>query len=131
MTGLPDPETLIGGWLKTVLPGTKVWWDPAPPSTAWATAAWAWIQRGQGGEVLARTLDDVLLDVDVFAAAADPARLLAGSIWAAMTGSLPRTTLPDGTFVTGVWCVTRPVWVPADRGVHRSATYRIVLHQAV
>ncbi|GIM88755.1 hypothetical protein [Paractinoplanes toevensis] len=129
MTGLSyaDPEILVGEWLKEQLAMTKVWMDPSPPPNAWTTAAWLWVQRAQGGEALALTLDDVLLDIGAYAANADHARKLANKVWPAMTLDLPRTTFESGVFVTGVTCTVRPFWAP-DPKFRREATYRVILH---
>jgi hypothetical protein len=127
MTGYADPEELVGAWLRDLL-GVKLWWDPTPPPNAWSTAAWCWLQRAPGGDDLALTLDDVLLDADVYAANADHGRKVANDIWSAMVLQLPKHTFDNGVFVTRSTCTTRPFWVPSQRGVHRSATYHVIMH---
>lgn len=126
MTSWADPEILVGEWLRDAVP-CKVWLDPNPPAAHWNLAAWAWVQRAQGGDTLALTLDDVLLDIDVYAAEADHARNLANDIWAAMTLRLPRHTFPNGYFVTSCRAFTPPCWAP-DPKYRRTAAYSVILH---
>lgn len=129
MTGWADPEVMVGEWLKDLL-GVKVWLDPKPPSDRWATAAWLWVQRGQGGDNLPLTLDDVLLDCDAYAANADHARNLGQQVWAAMTVQLPKHTFSNGIFVHSVSAQTRPCWAP-DPQFRRTAAYRVILHGVI
>lgn len=129
MTGWADPEIPVGEWLRDEL-GIKVWMDPVAPSNAWDTAGWAWVQRAQGGDTLAVTLDDVLLDIDCYAAKADHARNLAQQVWSAMTLQLPRHTFSNGVTVQACTAFTRPCWAP-DPKFRRTATYRAILHGVV
>ncbi|MET0416059.1 MAG: hypothetical protein ABW022_08565 [Actinoplanes sp.] len=123
----PDPERLIGDWLRDTL-SIKVWEDPKPPADKWITAPLAHVQRSPGGDTLALTLDDVFLDCNVYAANADHARSTANRIWSAMTLQLPRQTFqPSGVFVKSSTCPTRPFWM-ADSKYRRVATYRVILH---
>ena len=126
MAGYPDPELLIAAWIKDTL-RVKVWADPNPPSNAWTTAAWVWVQRGQSPNGLALTLDDVLLDCDAYAADADHARDLGRRVRDAMMLTLPLTTLPGGVFVKRVETYSAPAWAP-DPKYRRAAAYRLVLH---
>lgn len=126
MPGYPDPELLIAAWIKDTLK-VKVWADPNPPSNAWTTAAWVWVQRGQSPNGLALTLDDVLLDCDTYAADADHARTLAGRVRDAMMLTLPLTTFANGAFVKQVTTESAPAWAP-DPKFRRAAAYRLVLH---
>lgn len=127
-TGYGDPEILVGKWLQGALGGgVKVWMDPKPPSDRWITAAWVWVQRGQGGGGLALSLDDVLLDCDAYAANADHARKLGQDVWAAMTLRLPLTTFDNGIMVTSCKAFSAPSWAP-DPKYRRAAAYEVVLH---
>ena len=129
MAGYADPELLISTWLHTTLQ-IKTWSDPDLPSTWRFEAPVAHVQRGQGGGA-PLTLDDVLLDVDVYAANADHARNTAADIWAAMTLTLPLTTFPGGAFVKLSQAVTPPFWAPDPKVHRRSASYRVLLHALV
>lgn len=123
-----DPERLIGDWIRDTL-DIKVWEDPDPPADRWINAPIAHIQRGPGSADLALTLDDVLLDCNVYAKVADHARDTANRIWSAMTFELPLHTFhPSGVFVKSASCPTRPFWAPEPKFYRRSATYRVVLH---
>lgn len=129
MSEWADPELLVGAWLRDTL-SVKVWVDPKPPTNKWTTAPWLWVQRGQGGDTLALTLDDVLLDCDAYAANADHARQLGQKAWAAMTLQLPKHTFSNGVFVTSSTCFSRPAWAP-DPQYRRAAAYRLILHSLI
>lgn len=129
MTAYADPERLIGDWIRDTLE-IKVWEDPKPPADKWINAPIAHVQRSPGGDDLAITLDDALLDVHVYAAVADHARDTANRIWSAMVFQLPKTTFGNGVFVTSATAVMRPVWTP-DPKYRRSATYRVILHGVI
>jgi hypothetical protein len=126
MTAYADPETLLATWVHDHLT-VKTWADPTLPSNERYLAPIAHIQRAPGTGEVALSLDDVQLDVDVYAAKADHARDTAGAIWSAMVLTLPLTTLPGGIFVKRVSAVP-PYWTPDPRVFRRSATYRVILH---
>lgn len=130
MTVYADPETLIGAWLKDTLT-IKVWADPRPPGNERFTAPLAHVQRAPGLGAVPLSLDDVQLDVDVYAADADHARDTAGAIWSAITLQLPLTTFPGGVLVKYARALTPPMWTPDPKVFRRSATYRVVLHGMV
>lgn len=125
--GYSDPEVLIARWLHDLL-GVKTWSDPRLPSNARFTEPVAHVQRGQSLATLAKTLDDVTLDVDVYAHVADHARDTAARICTAMEFVLPKYTFPNGLFVTGVTATLRPIWAPDPAVYRRTATYRVILH---
>lgn len=130
MTGYGDPELLVGDWLKTQLPGTvKVWKDPGfPPEWAW-TAPLVTVQRGQSAGVVPLSLDDVTLDVDVYSATADLARVVSQAVWSSLILDLPLTTFaPSGIFVKGAWSLSPPAWAPDPKVYRRTAAYRVMLH---
>jgi hypothetical protein len=129
MSSYADPELLVAEWLKAEL-DVKVWADPIPPSNAWTTAPWVWVQRGQAPNTLALTLDDVLLDCDSYAADPDKARALGGRVRDAMMLALPLTTFSNGLFVTRVSTEAAPAWAP-DPKFRRAAAYRVVMHGLV
>lgn len=126
MTGNPDPEILIAGWLKTQL-NIVTRADPHLPSNWPFTAPIALVQRGaSAGQLL--SLDDITLDIDVYAAKADHARAAASDIWAAMTLRLRLTTFPAGPIVTLCQALTAPMWAPDPKVYRRTAAYRVILH---
>lgn len=127
MTGYADPELLVGQWLRDTL-NIKVWDDPNPPSNRPFTAPIAHLLRGRSANVVPRSIDDVLLDCDVYAAIADHARNAAMRIWAAMTLQLPLHTFANGVFVKSATATPPPFWIPDPRAYRRSATYRVILH---
>lgn len=127
MAGYADPELLIAEWLHAQV-GCKVWRDPRLPGDWKFTAPITHLQRAQGGGEPALTLDDVLLDVDVYAANADHARETAHAIWTAMTFSLPLTTFDNGVFVKYCAATARPVWTFDASVYRRTAAYRVILH---
>lgn len=126
MSGYADPELLVATWIRDAL-DVKVWADPNPPSNAWTTAPFVWVQRGQSPNGLALTLDDVLLDCDSYAADADHARELGRRVRDAMMLQLPLTTFANGLFVKWVSTESAPAWAP-DPKYRRAAAYRVVLH---
>ena len=125
-----DPELLIGAWLHQQT-GLKIWTDRDWQGNERFTAAVAHLQRAPGSDNLALSLDDVLFDVDVYAASVTHARDAANAIWAAMVFQLPRHTFDNGVFVTGVTAVTRPCWAPDPRLKRRTAAYRVILHGVI
>lgn len=127
MTGYADPETSISAWLHDLLT-IKTWADPILPSTWRFEAPVAHVQRGQGLGIVPLSLDDVTLDVDVYAANADHARKTAADVWAAMTLQLPLVTLPGGPLVKLSKAITPPLWAPDPKVFRRTAAYRVVLH---
>lgn len=128
MTGYPDPETLVADWLKTVLPGRKVWADPRLPADWPFTAPIGHVQRGTDAGEVALSLDVALLDIDWVAKNADHARQAAADTRDQMMLNLPRYTFPNGIFVKAVQTVTAPCWTPSESLYRRSATYRVTLH---
>lgn len=126
MAEYPDPETTIGEWLRDTLQ-IKVWLDPDPPSNAWTTAAWLWVQRAPSGFDMPLTMDEALLDCNAYAKEAGHARTLGQKVWAAMTLQLPRHTFDNGLFVKRVKAEPAPFWAP-DPQYRRSASYRVTLH---
>jgi hypothetical protein len=127
VTGYADPELLIATWLHDTL-DIKVWADPRLDPNWNFKAPVAHVQRGSGLGTPALSLDDVTLDVDVYAAVADHARKAAADIWAALTLQLPLTTFPNGVLVKLVNVIAPPAWAP-DPGVYRrTAAYRVILH---
>lgn len=130
MTGYADPELLVGDWIRDTL-GIVVREDPNLRHDSWSLAPVAHIQRSPGGFGAPLTIDDVLLDVDVYAATADHARATAGRIWAAVTLDLPLHTFSNGAFVKAATVQTAPFWGPITKGFRRSATYRVILHGLV
>lgn len=130
MSGYADPETLVGAWLHDTL-GIKVWDDPNPPAYQRYTSPLTHLIRAKGGQEMALTLDEVLLDCDVYAAVADHARDTAQQIWAAMTLQLPKHTFGNGVFVKLSKAFMRPCWTPDPKWYRRSATYRLILHGLV
>ncbi len=130
MTGYADPEILIGTWLHAQT-GLKVYVDRDFNGNERSLAAVAHLQRAPGSDDVALSLDDVLLDIDVYAADSDHARNAANTIWSAMTFQLPRTTFDNGVFVTRSVAVTRPCWAPDPTLKRRTAAYRVILHGIV
>lgn len=130
MTAYADPETLLADWLHTQL-GIKAWADPNLPDNWRFTAPIAHIQRGAGIGAAPLSLDDVTLDVDVYAANADHARDTAAGIWSAMVFTLPLTTFPNGIFVKSSSATMQPIWAPDPKIYRRSATYRVILHGVI
>lgn len=123
-----DPELLIARWINTEL-GITCRADPDLRPDWWADAPLAHVQRGQGAGEAPLSLDDVTLDVNVYAKVADHARDAAHRIWAAMTLQLPLTTFqPSGLFVKHCSATTPPFWAPDPDSYRRAATYRIILH---
>ncbi len=129
MSSYADPELLIADWLRDLL-DIKTWADPDLPSNYSFQAPIAHVQRGAGGTA-PLTLDDITLDIDVYAARTDHARNTAADIWAAMTLQLPRTTFANGAFVTLAQAITAPMWAPATGVKRRTAAYRIVMHSLI
>lgn len=128
MTAYADPEHLIGDWLFTALDKKrKVWKDPGFPPNWSFTAPLIKVQRAPGFGATVVSLDDVTLDIDVYAAAYDHAREIAGEVCSLMEFNLPMTTLPGGTFVKLSRASMRPIWTP-DPKARRSATYEVLLH---
>ena len=130
MTGYADPELLISAWLHTTT-GLKIWCDRDIPANQRSTAALVHLQRAPNSSDLPVSLDDVLLDCDVYAADADHARNAANMVWQAMLFELPRTTFTNGVYVTGVTAQTRPCWAPDPGLYRRTAAYRVILHGVV
>jgi len=128
--GYADPEVLIGRWLQTLL-NVKVRVDPGLPDQWKYTAPLVHVQRGQSTATLALTLDDVTLDVDVYAENADHARKTAQDVGTALELHLPKTTFLDGVTVTYAAAITRPLWAPDPALFRRTAAYRIILHGLV
>lgn len=127
MVTYADPELLVSGWLKDTL-DIVVRADPNLRSDSWNLAPVVHLQRGPGGFDAPVTIDDVLLDCDVYSAVADHARATAHRIWAAMTLDLPGHTFDSGAFVKKVKAQPPPFWGPMQKGFRRSATYRVILH---
>ena len=127
MTGYGDPELLVSEWVHNQL-DIKTWADPGLPDNWTFTAPIAHFQRGSGLGQVPLSLDDVLLDVDVYAKHADHARQTAGDILAALTLELPLVTFANGVFVKGVWALSPPIWAPDPQVKRRTAAYRIMLH---
>ena len=127
MSGYADPELLVADWLRDLL-SVKTWTDPRLPPNWAFTAPIAHIQRGASLGALPLTLDDVTLDIDVYAGDADTARDTQNAIWSAMETKLPLTTFGNGAFVRQVQTLTRPMWTPDPRVYRRTAAYRLVLH---
>lgn len=130
MTAYADPELLVADWLRDTL-SIKVWRDPKLPGNEPFTAPLTHVQRGAGLGASPLTLDDVTLDVDVYAAAADHARDVAGRVWAAIVLQLPLTTFGNGVFCKFTSAITPPMWGPDPTAYRRTAAYRIVLHGLV
>lgn len=130
MIGYADPELLIAGWLRPLLPDTwKVWRDPRLPTDWPYNAPLVHLQRGQGLGAVPMSLDDVTLDVDVYAKVADHAREAAQLVWSTITLKLPLTTFqPSGVFAKGAWVISPPSWAPDPNVFRRSAAYRVMLH---
>ena len=113
MTTFADPELLLGNWIFGLLgEQRKVWVDPRLPDDWNFTAPIVQVQRGAGAAGTPLSLDDVTLDVSVFAKKADLARDVANEIWSGVTYQLPKTTLPGGVFVTYARAYTAPTWGP-------------------
>ena len=129
MVAYADPELLIGAWLHQQT-GLKIWTDPRLPGNMRDTAALAHLQRAAGNDDLALSLDEPLLDCDVYAADASHARTAAHTIWQAMAFTLPQTTLPGGIYVKRVQ-TNPPRWAPDPQIYRRTATYRVLLHGVV
>lgn len=128
MTGYGDPELLVGDWLKGVLGvQRKVWKDPNLPADWDFNAPLVHIQRGQGLGQVPLSLDDVTLDVNVYAKVADHARTVAQTVWSAMILQLPLTSL-GSILVKGSWVLSPPTWAPDPSVYRRSAAYRVMLH---
>lgn len=125
--GYGDPEVLIGRWLQTLL-DVKVRADPGLPDQWKYTAPLVHVQRGQSAGGLALTLDDVTLDVDVYAENADHARKTAQDVCTAIEFRLRHTTFVNGVTVTHAAALTRPMWAPDPAPYRRTAAYRIILH---
>lgn len=130
MTAYADPELMIADWLRDTLE-IKVWRDPKLPGNETFTAPFTHVQRGAGLGSAPLSLDDVTLDVDVYAAAADKARDTAGRIWTAIVFHLPLTTFDNGIFCKFTSAITPPMWGPDPTVYRRTAAYRIVLHGVV
>lgn len=132
MTGYADPELLIAAWLRDAV-GVQVWVDPDLPDGHFWSAPFAHMLRGAGLGEMPLTLDNVLLDVDVYAATADHARDAASRIWSAFVLDLPLHTFGSGVFVKATYAPTPPRWRsdPQRGRFLRSATYRAVLHSLV
>lgn len=130
MTGYADPELLVGQWIRDTL-NIKVWNDPRPPPNRAFTAPLAHVLRAPSGNPAPLTIDDMLLDCDVYASVADHARDTAARIWSAMTLQLPKTTFANGAFVKASTASTPPFWSPDPKVYRRSATYRVILHALV
>lgn len=127
MTAYADPELTLAEWLHTQL-DIKTWADPRLPDNWRYTAPIAHVQRGAGVGSVPLSLDDVTLDIDVYAANADHARATADAIWSAMVFTLPATTFASGVFVTSSTATMQPIWAPDPKIYRRSATYRVILH---
>lgn len=127
MTGYGDPELLVGRWLRDRL-NIKVFLDPNLPADWPFTAPIAHLQRGSGLGASPLSLDDVVLDIDVYAAKADSARKTADDIWSAMTLGLQLTTFPNGVLVKLSQAVSQPTWAPDPKVYRRTAAYRVLLH---
>jgi len=127
VTAYADPEMLISTWLGDHL-GIKTWCDPVLPPTWRFDAPIAHVQRGPGVETPRLTLDDVTLDIDVYAADAQHARDTAGRVWSAMILDLPTLTLPGSIFVKYCSATTQPMWAPDPSVYRRTAAYRVILH---
>lgn len=125
-----DPELLIAAWLHEQT-GLKVYCDRDFTGNEHFTAAVAHLQRASGSEDVALSLDDVLLDIDVYAANSDHARNAANAIWSAMIFQLPRTTFDNGVFVKRSTAATRPCWAPDPTLKRRTAAYRVLLHGVI
>lgn len=130
MPEFADPETLIAAWLHTTT-AIKIWADPRLPANERFTAPIAHLQRGAGNGDSPLSIDDVLLDCNVYAATADHARIAQNAIWQAIVFQLPLHTFPNGVFVKSTSAPTRPFWAPDPTLYRRTATYRIILHGLV
>jgi hypothetical protein len=131
VNGYGDAEVLVGRWLEVQLagpPAVKVWMDPNLPSTWRFDAPIIHVQRGQSASTLALSLDDALLDVDVYAANAGHARKTAADVWALIALKLPHVTFDNGIFVQKAETVLAPIWGPDPKVYRRTATYRVILH---
>ena len=128
MNGYADPELLIGKWLQGALGEVKVWLDPNLPGNWRYTAPLVHVQRGRSLDVLAVTLDDVTLDVDVYAANADHARQVASDVCSAVEFGLRGHTFDNGVTVAFAKAITRPIWAPDPGVCRRTAAYEVVLH---
>lgn len=125
-----DPELLVCDWIVTTLE-IPCRADPDLRADWWANAPVAHVQRSAGFGGLALTLDDPILDIDVYAAEAVHARDAAHRIWVAMTLQLPLHTFqPSGVFVKRV-SATPPAWRPDPSAYRRGASYSLVLHNLV
>lgn len=125
-----DPELLIAEWIAGTLdiPARA---DPDLRPDWWADAPVAHVQRSAGFGNMPLTLDDPIIDVDVYSAVAAHAREAAHRIWVAMTLNLPRHTFqPSGVFVMRVGA-TPPAWAPDPTAFRRTAAYSLVLHNLV
>lgn len=122
-----DAETLLAAWLHTTL-NIKTWVDPKLPPRWDYTSPLTHIQRSPGDGDTALTLDTAVLDVDVYAALADNARVTAERIRRAVRLELPLHTTADGTFIQSAQTVMAPVWLSDPAVFRRSATYRLFLH---
>ncbi len=126
MPAYGDPEMLVGAWLEAR--GFQVRADPDIRADYWADAPLVHLQRGQSLSQLALSLDDVLLDIDVYSALADHAREVAHQVWSAMVLDLPKTTFSNGIFVTATSVISAPSWAPDPSAKRRTAAYRVILH---
>jgi hypothetical protein len=127
LTGYGDPELLVAQWLVDEL-NLNVRADPDIRADSWADAPLVHVQRGQGLGSPALSLDDVVLDVDVYGAEADRVRLVAHEIWSAMILRLPLTTFDNGVFCKFASAVSAPIWAPDPSAYRRTAAYRVILH---
>jgi hypothetical protein len=125
-----DPELLVSDWIVSTL-GIPCRADPDLRPDSWAMAPVAHVQRSAGFGQVALTLDDPVLDIDVYGADAGHVRQAAQRVWVAMTLDLPRHTFqPSGVFVKRV-SATPPAWAPDPTAFRRTAAYSLVLHNLV